>query len=386
LGFQTVSMKATRRILFIIAALIISLFAIAKLSGNGYLIKGLWASYLHGASSATIDDAQFFHTKKIETAGAGWGWTLSRNYNKTPLSERLQSSLNETESVAFLVIKNDSILSEYYWDGYSDSSLSNSFSMAKSIVTMLAQVAVQKGIFQSWNQKVVTLFPELSGAFAKELELWHLSTMSSGMKWEESYKNPFSVTAEAYYGDDIRQLILSLPIESKPGVAYNYQSGSTQLLGLALIKATGKSLSELASEWLWKPMQAERDATWHTDEEGTELAYCCFNSNARDFARFGKLMLHQGNWEGTQILDSSFVQMATTGALAPYYGYSFWVVSSYGTPVFCQRGILGQYIITFPERNLVVVRLGHKRLPNREDYHSDDLHVIVEEMLKMNLD
>jgi CubicO group peptidase (beta-lactamase class C family) len=202
------------------------------------------------------------------------------------------------------------------------------------------------------------------------------------MRWDEHYKNPFGITAQAYYGDDVRNLILSLPIDSRPGVEYKYQSGSTQLLGLALIKATGKSLSDLASEWLWKPLQAKYDASWHTDEKGTELAYCCFNSNARDFARFGRLMLRHGNWNGNQILDSSFVTMATTGALVPYYGYSFWIIDSYGTPVFSQRGILGQYIITIPERNIVIVRLGHKRLPNRADNHPEDLHVIVEEVLK----
>ncbi len=376
-------MKTAIKSIVIIAAILSVLALTAKLTGNGYLIKGLRASYLHGANSATIDDAQFFNTHRIQASGAASEWALSSSYNKIPLSERLEDILDETESVAFLIIKNDSILSEYYWDGYSDSSLSNSFSMAKSIVTMLAQIAVQKGVFESWQQKASTIIPEIKGPYANDLQLWHLSTMSSGMKWEEHYKNPFGITAQAYYGDDIWNLILSLPIENKPGVAYKYQSGSTQLLAMTLMKATGKSLSELASEWLWKPMQAKRDAMWHTDEKGTELAYCCFNTNARDFARFGRLMLHKGNWNGNQILDSSFVQMATTGALVPYYGYAFWNISGYGTTVFAQRGILGQYIITIPERNMVIVRLGGKRLPNRDDNHPEDMHVIVEEVIKI---
>ncbi len=75
--------------------------------------------------------------------------------------------------------------------------------------------------------------------------------------------------------------------------------------------------------------------------------------------------------------------MATAGALVPYYGYSFWIIDSYGTKIFAQRGILGQYIITIPEFDMVVVRLGHERLPNREDHHPEDLHVIIDEMLKM---
>jgi CubicO group peptidase (beta-lactamase class C family) len=149
--------------------------------------------------------------------------------------------LTATKSVAFLVVKNDSLFSENYWDGYSENSQSNSFSMAKSITTMLAQIAIQKGVFKDWNQKVKSILPEVKGAHAGELELWHLSTMSSGMEWDEKYKDPFSVTAKAYYGKDVRKLLLSLPIVDEPGKNYNYQSGSTQLLGLCLMQATGKS-------------------------------------------------------------------------------------------------------------------------------------------------
>lgn len=366
---------------FVITLLLLVLLAVV--TGNGYLIKGMRASYLHGTNSASIDDAQFFETNPIPAAGANSSpWPVHSNYNKQPLSPRLQGVLKQTGSVAFLVVHNDSILNEHYWDNYTDTSHSNSFSMAKSITTMLTQVAIQKGIFTGWNQKVNTLFPQLPGTYAGELELWHLSTMSSGLDWNEEYTNPFCVTARAYYDKDIEKLMLSLPIKDRPGKFFNYQSGSTQLLGLCLIKATGKSLAQLASEWLWKPLQAENDAYWHTDDKHIEMAYCCFNSNARDFARFGKLMLHQGNFNGTQILDTGFVKMATAPALAPYYGYSFWLYNSGGTRCFFQWGILGQYIITIPEYNLVIVRLGRHSLSTVNDDHTEDLAVIIEEVLK----
>jgi CubicO group peptidase (beta-lactamase class C family) len=133
---------------------------------------------------------------------------------------------------------------------------------------------------------------------------------------------------------------------------------------------------------LWKPLQAQRDAKWHTDPQGTELCYCCFNSDARDFARFGKMMLHQGNWNGTQILDSSFVEMATTPALSPNYGYSFWLDGTHGTKVFAQRGIYGQYIITIPEYHTVIVRLGRRSLPKMNNA-PEDFHIIVDQVLTM---
>jgi CubicO group peptidase (beta-lactamase class C family) len=364
-------MKKTLRFIIGFVLFLSALVAIAYATGNGYLMKGLWASYLHGYNSASIGDAQFFDTHSIEVSSSPQQWPVRDDYNKLPLSAELKSTLEQVQTVAFLFIKNDSILTEHYWDNYSDSSRSNSFSMAKSITTMLAQIAIQKGILSGWNQKVKEFLPELKGAHANELELWHLSTMSSGLEWDEKYKDPFAVTAKAYYGNDVDKLMLSLPIVNEPGKEYNYQSGSTQLLGMCVMKATGKSLSELASEWLWKPLQAEHTAEWHVDNKGTELAYCCFNSNARD-------------WNGTQILDSAFVTKATSAALVPYYSYSFWLDDSHGTKVFYQRGILGQYIITIPEYNTVVVRLGHQRIqPKDSQHHSDDFHVIVEETLKM---
>ncbi len=376
-------MKTFLKILggFIVLQLV--LVGVAEVTGNGYLVKGLWACYLHGHSSATIDDVKYFKTNKIEAGNNPSQWPLHTGYNKTPLPAKLQKVLSDDGTVAFLVVQNDSILSENYWEGYGESTASNSFSMAKSITTMLVEIAIQKGALQGWHQKVKTLLPELKGKYADSLELWHLSTMSAGLQWDESYDNPFTVTAKAYYGNHLRELMLSLPIVDAPGKVYNYQSGSTQLLGMCVMQATGKSLSQLASEWLWKPLQAEHSAQWHTDAQGTELCYCCFNSDARDFARFGKMMLHHGNWNGVQVIDSGFVDMATKPALAPFYGYSFWLNDTHGTKVFYQNGFLGQYIITIPEYNLVVVHLGHRTVEPDNDADPADLGAMVDGVLGM---
>lgn len=376
-------MKKIANVIASIVILLIVLVGIVRFTGNGYLLKGLWASYMHGYSSASIDDAQFFNTRSIETTNNTYTWPLHEAYNAEPLSDSLRQTLEKVKTVAFLVLKNDSLWLEKYWDTYSDSSRTNSFSMAKSITTMLAQIAIQKGLMDGWKQKVKTILPDLKGPYADSLELWHLSAMCSGLQWDEKYKDPFSITAKAYYGEDVKQLMAQLPIVNPPGKEHNYQSGSTQLLGICLMKVTGQPLAQLASDWLWIPLQATHRAQWHTDNKGTELAYCCFNSNARDFARFGSMMLYHGNWRGTQVLDSAFVQMATKPVLVPFYGYSFWLDDSHGTPVFYQRGILGQYIISLPEYNTVIVRLGHERIPPREGQnHTDDFHVMVSEVLK----
>lgn len=373
-----------KRILSILKwpVLIIALLVlVAYASGNQFLIKGLWAAYLHGNTSATIGDAQFFETRTVKAASAA-PWKVSDFYFEWDISGELRRSLEETRSVAFLMVKEGEIVFEEYWDGYSDSSRSNSFSMAKSITTMLVQCAIQDGIIPHWDTKVKGYLPGLQGEFADELTLRHLSTMTAGLDFNEHYSNPFDITAKLYYGPDSEQLMLDkVPVIRKPG-EYEYQSGATQLLGLCVMKATGMPLAKYASEKLWKPLGAEYDAEWHVDNKGAELAFCCFNTNARDFARFGQMMLQHGKFNGTQILDSSFVAMATQPYAVPYYGHSFWIYDDEGTRVYYQRGILGQYIIVIPEYDLVVVRLGHTRL-GTDDFHSQDFKVIIREVLGM---
>jgi len=171
-------MKKGLKIIGGIAVVLTLIAAGIKLSGNGYLLKGVWACYLHGNNSATIDDAKYFDSHRIAAADSVWQWPIHSHYNQKALPEKLASTLAKTGSVAFLVIKDDSILTEHYWEGYTDSSQSNSFSMAKSITTMIAEIAIQKGILKGWHQKVKDMLPDLKGAHADELELWHLSTMS----------------------------------------------------------------------------------------------------------------------------------------------------------------------------------------------------------------
>ena len=361
--------------------LVATLVIVAYITGNQFLLKGVWAAYLHGNSSATISDAQFFDTRTIE-AGTTVSWVESSDYNKQNISDELRTSLEETQSVAFLMAQGGELVYEEYWDDYSEDSRSNSFSMAKSITTMLVQCAIQDGLIESWDEKVVKLLPEMQGEFAEELTLRNLSTMTAGLDFNEHYTNPFDITAKLYYGPDVANLMFeNVPVHKKPGVEFEYQSGATQLLGLCVMRAAQMPMATYASEKLWKPLGAKYSAQWHLDnEDGKELAFCCFNSNARDFARFGQMMLQNGSYNGKQILDSSFVEAATNPFIEPYYGHSFWIDDSYGTHIFYQRGILGQYIIVIPEHDLVIVRLGHMRRGNDHN-HTIDFRVIVEEVL-----
>jgi CubicO group peptidase (beta-lactamase class C family) len=281
--------------------------------------------------------------------------------------------LGELKTVAVVVIKNDSLLYEKYWDGYSDSSLSNSFSMAKSITSLLIGTAIEEGKIKSVEEPVGNYIPDFNDGLAADLKIKDLLTMSSGSNWDESYANPLSVTTESYYGRDLYKTATGVNIVKKPATYHSYKSGDTELLGLIVEKATGRSLSDYASEKLWQPLGAEQQALWSTDKEkGNEKAFCCFNSNARDFARIGQLMLDSGKWKGSTIIDSAYYVQSITACNIPdeeglpcnYYGYQWWIRPAY-PGVFYARGILGQYIIVIPSKKIVLVRLGHKRSDKR---------------------
>ncbi len=348
---------------FSIAFLLILNLAIWA-TGTTYIYKAL----LH--LQANIDDLDIFEYRAVPNTGQRSPWLVSIDKNKKPLSDSLRKTLQTGETVAFLVIKNDSLCYEEYWDGYSDSSYSNSFSMAKSIISILVGVAIDEGKISSVKDPVSKYIPEYANGELAKITIEDLLRMASGLNFHESYATPINQTTDAYYGNNLRKLMYSLKAEKPAGVEFKYKSGDTQLLGLVLSAATGKSNSAYASEKLWSKIGAEHDAKWSIDHaDGDEKAFCCFYSNARDFARIGKLYLQKGRWETQQIVDSNWVNQSISsnglndenGNKTDYYGYQWWVLKNANYPAFYCRGILGQYIVVVPSKNTIIVRLGKKR-------------------------
>jgi len=376
-------MKILKFIFKTIALITFLIVLFIFVSGKTYLFKTLVYNF------AGIDDLNLFETRTVKT-NKPIEWPNASSYNKKPIPTKLETTLKQYESIAFLVIKNDSVKYEYYWDGYNDSSMTNSFSMAKSFISVLTGIALKEGNIKSLDQKVGDFIPEYKDGNRSKLTIRHLLTMSAALSWEESYMNPLGPTTEAYYGDDLNGLILKQEVVEEPGKKFNYQSGVTQLLTMVLEKATSMKVSDYASQKLWQPLNAVHDAKWSLDKkDGTEKSYCCFYSNARDFARIGSLYLHIGNWKGTQIVDTNYVLESVTpypldnnGKPNEIYGYQWWVGNYSGKKVFYCRGILGQYICVIPDENIVFVRLGHRRGEKNADGTLTDLPVYVEEVLK----
>ena len=376
-------MKKLFKALLIFIGFLLFASLILYVAGYGYIFKAFNTTYLTGHTTAFIDDHTYFENRVIKNSDSIQEWPLAGGYNNIAATKTLDSLNQKLETAAFLIIKNDSILFEKYYNGYDSLSRTNSFSMAKSIVTILMFKAIQDGYLENINQPVADFFPQ----FDPRLSIGDLSSMASGLNWNENYYNPFASTARAYFGEDIREQVLDLKVIEKPGEEFKYLSGNTELLGMVIEKATGQNLSEYLSESFWKPMGMNDDALWQIDsrESGMEKAYCCISSNARNFGKIGKLLINNGKWNGEQLLDSAFIETASEPRFSetPYYGYGFWLTDYRDKDIYYMRGILGQYVIVIPEDDLVIVRLGRKLIRKKDDKHYQDFYMYIDQTYKM---
>lgn len=382
---KTNKSKTLRTVIIIIVALTATYTFLPN-----YLQKGL--IYLN----PNIDDYKIFDNREVSN-GDPVPWPLAEKYGQLQLTTTTRDSLEKYQSVAFLVIQHDSILYEGYWDGYTQTTLSNSFSMAKSVVSLLIGCAIEDGFVTSLDEKVKNYLPWLKGPHSEDLTIRHLLSMSSASSWDESYRSPFSITTRAYYGRSLHNTIKEVEIIQNPGIVWKYRSGDTQLLERILSKATGKTLAEYASQKLWQPLGAEKPALWSLDKrKGIEKAYCCFNSNARDFARIGNLVLNQGQFANKRIVSEDYIEKITTpvkyltnedAEMVDYYGLHWWIMNYEGQKIPYARGILGQYIYVVPRHDAIVVRLGHKRSSSYQNHHPKDAFTWLKaglEIIKQN--
>lgn len=324
---------------------------------------------LHGY--ANIDDYKIFTNQKI-AVGEPNPWPKAEDYNQQTIPPAYARWLQYYKTTAFVVVREGKLVHESYYRGYTSQSISNSFSMAKSIVSLLVGCAIREGILDSLGVPVGRYFSPFNIPQNQSLKIIHLLTMSSGLNWDERYSSPFSLTTQAYYGNDLRGLMSSLRVVDIPGVRFRYLSCNTQLLSYVLEAAMGKDIAEYAQEKLWIPLGASHDALWSVDHTGgDEKAYCCFFATATDFARIGQLILNGGKWNGKTIVDSAYLANATRPATwlrnekgngpLTYYGYHFWLLSYKNHKVINLQGLAGQYIMVVPDWQMVIVRLGEKR-------------------------
>lgn len=357
--------------LFVLIILIANLFIL--LSGRFYLYKAIANTYFRGRSGPSIYDRDAFAYQALKPAKEIFYW--KKSYKNRSLTSDEEQFIQSLKGQSFLVFRNDSLLFEQYWNEHNEKTVSNGFSVTKTLVALLIGIAVEEGKIKSLDDKVGAYIPEFKSDDKKEITVRHLLMMASGLSWEESTKNPLSENAASYYGSNLKRLVVNQKGVSKPGKLFNYQSGNSQLLGFIIEKSTGMTLSKYAEQKIWSKIGTENEAYWTIDSEnGDEKAFCCFYSTSLDFARLGKLILQHGKWKNEQIVPAWYMDelvqnpiLKTDEKIPNYrYGLHIWTYLGDKSPVYYCSGVFGQYIIMVPKEKIIIVRSGFERMKNVE--------------------
>jgi CubicO group peptidase (beta-lactamase class C family) len=293
-----------------------------------------------------------------------------------------ENYLDSSGTTAFLVVKDDKLLYEKYFNGYDERTLNTSFSMAKSFASALVGIAIDEGYIKSVDEPITKYIPELLKRDKRfeSITIRDLLTMSSGIKYEEGGFLPWVEEADdtkTYYATDLRELALNCRIESKPGEYFEYNNYNPLLVGMILERATGMPVSRYMEKKLWRPMGMEADGSWSLDsnKDGFEKMESGVNARARDFARFGMLFAKEGNWNGRQLISQKWVEESTRPDTSTdpsqEYQYFWWVNTPDGKNHFSAQGNYGQYIYVAPEKDLVIVRLGKEEGEKGYGYWTD---------------
>lgn len=314
---------------------------------------------------ADINDYKKFQSRPLITGNSHFNFktTHSGKFPKELNGIPFDKYLSDNNTVAFLIIKNDTIQYEKYFKGYDQERIVPSFSMAKSVTSILIGCAIEEGFIKSVDEPITNYIPELEKNGFDKVTIKHLLQMTSGIKFNESYVNPFGDAASFYYGVNLRKEIRKVKLKSEPGKKFDYVSGNTQLLGLVLERSLkGKTITSYLQEKLWTPLGMEYDGSWSIDRKknGLEKTFCCLNARARDFAKIGRLYKNKGNWNGMQIISQKWVEESTKSdtseGSADFYQYQWWLPTP--SEDFIAEGILGQFVYVNPSKDLIIVRLG----------------------------
>ena len=333
-----------------------------------------------------VYDYQKFPERSLETSGSPLKFSLNLDEEHVRTQFELVSSKDDFDSFleknrtqAFIVIRDDAILYEKYFNGAGRDTIVTSFSIAKSFTSALIGIAISEGYIRSVNDPITDYLPELTKrdpAFAN-ITIRNLLMMSSGIKYAEfTLVNGFD-NAKTYYYPDLRRLALEdTHIIASPGEYFRYNNYHPLLLGMILERAIGSSVANYLQEKIWKPIGMEYSGSWSLDEAGFEKMESGINARAIDFAKFGRLFLHNGNWDGVQVVPAEWVAESTQADPSVdygnyyyddfifangqgYYKYMWWGIQRDARNYdFMALGNHGQIIYISPQKNLIILRFG----------------------------
>ena len=299
--------------------------------------------------------------------------TSSSPIDKDALKEA-QAYVQQTPTSSLVVLHKNKLVHESYSSEQAASQLTNSMSMAKSIIALLIGIAIDERKIKSVDDKVSDYLEHWQRDERKEISLRNLLTMSSGLRCDNDTKDYTSDLVRLHLGTDIESLASELPSAEAPGKRFEYNNLNTQILGLVLEKVTGMSIGRYMSEKLWKPIGAQSTFMWKDTEKGMERAYCCIFARAKDYARLGLLIQNQGKAQGKQVVSSKWIKMMSEASSnEPEYGLHLWRASPHGQRRMKNRkeefidssmvyldGKHKQRVYILPKYQLVIVRTGER--------------------------
>jgi CubicO group peptidase (beta-lactamase class C family) len=287
--------------------------------------------------------------------------------------KNLEQLLKDNGTTAFIVIRNDSVLYEKYMNGYERSSVNTSFSMAKSVTSLLTGIAIDDGFIENTNVPITKYLPELKTKDPRfeRITIEHLLDMKSGLKFTDNGL-PWGDRAKAYYLPHLRKRLMKLKIESEPGKKFEYNTYHPQLLGLILERATGKNPALYFQEKIWKPLGMEYGATWSMNSHADSLIMMQSGINCRavDFAKIGRLILEKGKYRGKQIVSEEWIKKSIAydeqnrfkNDKVIHYESAWWITEPAPNYRYCvyADGHLGQFLFTFPNEKIIILRMGKR--------------------------
>ncbi len=313
-------------------------------------------------------DAAFRSMDKIPVLAKSNRIARGKTVYPMPVGEAIKLDLDidafmsEQRTAGLLIVHDGKVRLEKYGLDFSSEGRWTSFSVAKSFTSTLVGAAIRDGYINSLDDPVSDYIPDLKGSAYDTVSIAQLLTMTSGVRWNEDYEDPKSDVAlfnehKAEDGMDVTvSYMRHLPREAPAGERWVYKTGETNLIGVLVSSATGKSLAAYLSEKVWAPFGMEQDASWLLGSTGLEIAGCCMQAATRDFARFGLFLLGGGQVNGENVLPEGWMSSATKrqadiGIPGRGYGYQWW---TYDDGSYAAQGIFGQGIFIDPARKLVI--------------------------------
>ena len=319
-----------------------------------------WTVPQRDAAFRALDSISALAKSKVIKAG-GKAYPLPDG-EPLKIATDIDAYMKDQRAAGLVVVHDGKIVLEKYGLDFNKEGRWTSFSVAKSFTSTLVGAAVKDGHIKSLDDKVTEYIAGLKGSAYDDVTVRQLLTMTSGVKWNEDYEDPNSDVAlfnkhEAEGGIDVTvSYMRKLTREAPAGEKWVYKTGETNLIGVLVSEATGKSVSEYLSEKVWAPFGMEQDGSWLLGSTGHEISGCCIQASTRDFARFGQFMLNGAVVAGSDILPEGWIANATTkqadiGTPGRGYGYQWWTNDD-GS--YAAQGIFGQGIFIDPARKLVI--------------------------------